>query len=49
MTSYIDICDDCATCLGCGLRWCRAEIVSPGEASGLCVDCWATEDPEAAA
>jgi hypothetical protein len=37
-------CDDCTTCIGCGLRWCRANDVSPGEAERLCVDCFEMED-----
>lgn len=49
MTAYLDPCDSCQRCLGCGRRWCAAEVDSPGEASGLCVECWAVEDPEAVA
>jgi hypothetical protein len=41
-------CEACAVCVGCGLRWCRDENVSPGEADGICRDCYETEDPEVA-
>jgi hypothetical protein len=44
VSGYIDPCDDCTRCLGCGARWCRAEVVSPGEADGICLDCYETED-----
>lgn len=46
MSAYVDTCDDCTTCRGCGRRWCRAEETSPGEASDLCVSCWETEDSD---
>ena len=44
MAAYIDTCDDCGHCLGCGRRWCPNEEVSPGESSGLCVTCYEIED-----
>lgn len=37
-------CEGAATCLGCGRSWCREERPSPGEASGICVDCYEQED-----
>ncbi len=33
----------CATCVGCGLKWCRDERPSPGEADGICPDCYELE------
>jgi hypothetical protein len=45
MTAYVDECDDCGRCGGCNRRWCPNEEPSPGEAAGLCPDCWLTEDP----
>ena len=48
MTAYIDAdtCDDCGPCSGCGRHWCPREETSPGEADGLCVTCYETDDPE---
>jgi hypothetical protein len=40
---FIDPCDDCSQCAGCGRDWCPAEEVSPGEASGICTDCYEEE------
>ena len=37
--------DDCEyTCAACSLPTCRDAAPSPGEADGICADCWATED-----
>lgn len=38
--------DCCVTCVGCGLDWCRDNDTSPGEASGICRDCYETEESE---
>jgi hypothetical protein len=37
-------CEACTACLGCGRAWCRDERPSPGEAEGICDDCYETED-----
>jgi hypothetical protein len=36
-------------CVGCGRPVCPRCEVSPGEAVGLCPECWWTEDPEGSA
>lgn len=36
--TYPDEC--CTTCIDCGERWCRDADVSPGEAIGICPNCY---------
>lgn len=42
-------CDAPWYCVGCERPVCPRCEVSPGEADGLCPECWWTEDPEDAA
>jgi len=42
--TYLNPCDDCGTCAGCGRAWCPNEEPSPGEGDGLCATCWMTSE-----
>jgi hypothetical protein len=44
MTLYLDACDSCTRCEGCGRNWCPVEEPSPGEADGICDGCWLTSE-----